>query len=193
MNRTEWGAICGTLEACWPQRPIRDDAAALWYGDLNDLSAETVNAAVLALYRAGREFMPNGAQIRAEVAGQTVGSLPFREAWNLLLDGIRAKGSHNPAAVVAYIHDRNPVVAVWAAQADIRGVGMSTEGDTTVYAQCRQHYENVMAREQRRITHGGLPSATVPELAPGSTSSQPKPAGAAIGELVASLAPGSDS
>ena len=186
MTRSEWATLCRLLEGCWPQREIRDDAAALWFADLTEFDAEVVKGAILALYRSGREFMPNGAQIRAEVAQQTIDAPPFREAWNLLLAAISAKGSHRPGEVVAWLTGRSPAVAEWAARSDIREIGQSADGDTTVYAQARQHYESVVRRQHRAVTHGGLPPAVVPELRPAAA---PRPAGGAIGELVADLAP----
>lgn len=187
MTRVEFAEILALLEACWPGRPVRDDAAALWFDDLHQFDAPIVKAAVLALYRVGREFMPNGAQIREEVARQTIDAPPFREAWDLMLAGIRHRGSHNPDRVIEWIAERSATVADWAARCDIREIGMSRDGDTTVYAQYRQHYETSIRRQERTVTHGDLPSAAAPHLA--ARSSAPRSAGSAVAELVAGLCP----
>lgn len=186
MTRAEWAEVMQRYAANWPRHPLPDASAAKFYGDLAGYDQATVIAAIEALFRAGREFPPTSAHILAEMAVQTVDAPPFREAWDLLLRGIQAYGSRNTDRVLSYVAERSPMVAEWAARTNLREIGDSNEGDTTVYAQHRAHYENVVQRAQRALTHGGLPTAVVSQLRPGSG---PRPAGEAIGQLAASLAP----
>lgn len=187
MTRAEWAVVMQRFAANWPRHPLPDLSAAKFYDDLKGYDAKVVTAAVEALFRAGREFPPTSAHVLDEIAAQTVDAPPFREAWNLLLDGIRRHGCMNAEAVVQHVASHAPVVAEWAARCDIREIGMSQEGDTTVYAQHRQHYETTVARARRAVTHLGLPAATVPELRPGTRGL--RRTGAAVGELVARLEP----
>jgi hypothetical protein len=167
--------------ANWPRHPLPDMSAAKFYDDLKHLDAQTVTAAVESLFRSGREFPPTSAHILAEIAEQTVQAPPFREAWELLLQAIRRCGSNQPELVVQWLAARNPAVADWAGRCDIRLIGLSDEGDTTMYAQARQHYENVVRHQQRALTHAGLPPATVHQGL--------RPAGSAVAELTAALTP----
>ena len=64
MNSDEWDEITVAILACWPNKEIPERSFDLWFRDLSEFEAEQVEAAVLALYRDGREWAPNGAQIR---------------------------------------------------------------------------------------------------------------------------------
>lgn len=187
MTRQEFTEILALMEACWPHRPVRNDTAAVWFTDLADLDVETVRAAVLAVYRAGREFMPNGAQVRAEVGEQTLAAPSFGEAWLMITRAIQSYGSRNEARVVEALTEKHPAVAELAAQIGLRELGMAPEGDTTGHAQARERYAVILRKRQREFTHTGLPSAAAPELR--EPKRAPVQIGAAMSDLVADLNP----
>lgn len=186
MTRSEWSQIVQTIEACWPHREVRDDAAALWFGDLAEFDADTVHAAVMALYRSGREFMPNGAQIRAEIADQTIDAPEFGVAWARIIRAIQSYGSNNQTRVLAALE--HPAVRELAELTNIREIGLAAEGDTTLHAQARERYRAITSRHKQTVTHAGLSSASATGLR-GEEGRAPRQIGAAMTELVEGLKP----
>jgi hypothetical protein len=67
MTRAEWSNVSGEMRLLWPNGKMPQTSVDRWYDDLRSFTKEQVRVAVLALYRSGREWPPNGAQIRAEL------------------------------------------------------------------------------------------------------------------------------
>jgi hypothetical protein len=67
VTRAEWAEICARVAGWWPQRQWPDSSAALYFDDLGDFDQADVLAAVGAVYREGREWPPNGGQVRARL------------------------------------------------------------------------------------------------------------------------------
>jgi hypothetical protein len=72
LTDTDWLTIEARITANWPHQLPPKVALAKWKTDLADLRREQVETAVEALYRDGREFPPNGGQIRAKVVELTI-------------------------------------------------------------------------------------------------------------------------
>ena len=85
MTRSEWMEIAAMMAANWPHRPMPDAALAKYFADLKDFDAADVQAAAEALYRDGREFPPNGAQIRARLLEHDEDAPDFADALRWLL------------------------------------------------------------------------------------------------------------
>lgn len=65
MSKSEWYKLATELQARWPNKEIPQPSIEIWYEDLAHLGADQVRAAIVSLYRDGREWCPNGAQILA--------------------------------------------------------------------------------------------------------------------------------
>jgi hypothetical protein len=187
MTPDEWIEIVRRIQANWPQQTIPRVSLAKWYDDLKALPADTVAAAVESLYRQGREWPPNGAQILAEIADQTLDAPEFGAAWQMIHRAIQSYGSANHAKVVAALQAKHPAVAELAAQVNVRDIGLADAGDTTLHAQARERYTSIVRAHRRTLTHHGLPSASAPQLR--VHQSAPRPIGDVMTELVAGLKP----
>lgn len=79
MTASEWIEIAAAIRDRWPAAALPEGTIRQWGADLEDLPGAQVAAALDALYRDGREFPPNGGQIRAKVIELDVAAPEFAE------------------------------------------------------------------------------------------------------------------
>jgi len=72
--------------ALWPNKEIPEKSFELWFNDLSEFEGEQVEAAVLAIYRDGREWMPNGAQVRNKLLELRTVGLGWGRAYQLAVE-----------------------------------------------------------------------------------------------------------
>jgi hypothetical protein len=156
MSKSEWYQIATELQARWPNREIPDESIELWFLDLEQLPAEQVRVGILALYRDGREWCPNGAQILGKVSELHRDDADYGEAWKLAR---RASKKADPKEALAWLRERSPAAA--EAVQEISGPQLSYQlaDEATVRAQFRDIYRAVVASRKRDDVYAGLLSA----------------------------------
>lgn len=170
MNGHEWRAICAEIIAGWPQAADYDDATfAVWGSDVAELDAPTVRAALTAIRRQGREFPPNGGQLRVkalELAGGTPAVDPDR-AFSLVNEAIRRHGGEFGAeAREAWLLERDPIAAEVARVVGwdyLRGTGPDDYHEPSVRRAFRESYEAEHRREGTRRQVAELGVGTAPK------------------------------
>lgn len=156
MTDQEWSGIIAVLTANWPHHLPPQSALAKWRRDVDHLPAEQVLTAVEALYRDGREFPPNGAQILAKVSELGRDDPDHGEAWRLVYDAL-AKHVPNWQAFYAALP---PAVAEAARRFGFESqAGFLKSEEATVRAQFRNIYKAVCEERRRDDGYAGLPSA----------------------------------
>lgn len=84
MTDREWARVTALILTNWPNSTPPEAALEKWRRDLADLPAAQVEAGVEALAADGREFCPNGFQIRAKVTELALDAPDWQEAAHLL-------------------------------------------------------------------------------------------------------------
>jgi hypothetical protein len=157
MTRSEWIEIVAEMRVRWPHSEIPKQSIALWFDDLAQLPAEQVRVAAQALYRDGREFVPNSGQILAKVGELGRDDVDHGEAWRLVNDALWKHAPYDWDAFYAAL----PAPVAEAA----RRYGFETQGgylkaeEGTVRAQFRDIYRAVVAEGKRDDAYAGLPHA----------------------------------
>ena len=160
MTRAEWLKLAVELQARWPNRELTDESLAIWFEDLSHLPAEQVRTGILALYRDGREWCPNGAQILAKVSELGRDDPDHGEAWRMVNEALWKHAPYNWTAFYAYLAERSPAVAEAARRYGFEtqnGYLKSEEG--TVRAQFREIFKAVCRERQHDSAYVGLPNA----------------------------------
>lgn len=153
MIKSEWFKIIAVLQARWPQRPIPTESAEVWFSDLEEYQAEDVAAAAEALYRDGREFAPNGAQIRNKLLELRSEPMDHSQAYALAMEAAR-KGVD---AGLDWLREQSPIAAQAAEAYGWWGFcknGTIDEG--TRRAHFRDVFKNLAAREERDQRYMGI-------------------------------------
>lgn len=156
MTRSEWFRQVAILQARWPHKPIPEQTAEIWFHDLADIPVEQVEAAILALYREGREWPPNGAQVRAKVAELGQDRRDHGAAYELVLRAARTKGF---AAGLDWLREQDRLVALAAERFPWREFCLEPLEDGTRRAQFRDIYKLAAAEDARDAAYAGLPAA----------------------------------
>jgi len=157
MTRSEWIGVVRQMDANWPHSKIPEMSIAKWFDDCKHLPAEQVGVAVETAYRDGEKFPPNGAQILARVSELGRDDPDHGEAW-LLLN--KALMKHGVTDWPAFYECLPPSVSVAA-----RRMRFETQGgylkaeESTVRAQFREMYKNVLTERRRDDAYAGLPDA----------------------------------
>lgn len=157
MTEPEWDQLAIRLQAYWPNRPIPDESIDLWFHDLAEFPGDQVAAAITALYRDGREWCPNGAQIRLKAIGLSRPERDWGEAWRLVN---HAAGKYGAAEGLRWLENKDPVTAD-----AIRRYGWDqfcTDGETpegTRRAQFRDIFEEVAGSAERHERYRGIEPA----------------------------------
>jgi hypothetical protein len=156
MTEVEWMEVATEMQARWPQRELPEESLGIWFTDLRDLDAEEVRAGMLALYADGREWCPNGGQIRFKVSELKRDDPDYGEAWKLAR---KASMKGNDEEGRKWLEDRSPA----AAEAVRRMCGgylqYNLDEEGTARAQFRQIFENVVAERARDDAYAGIPNA----------------------------------
>lgn len=158
MKRSEWAKEVAKLQARWPRQPISPESAAIWFEDLAEFPAEQVNAAVTALYRDGREWAPNGAQIRIKLLELHTDVQDWGEAYETTMTAIRDHGGFY--AGLDWLRKESPLAAEAAERYGWES--LCRDGDTsdgTRRAQYREIFQGVAKRAERDRRYDGIPDA----------------------------------
>jgi hypothetical protein len=172
VTKAEWYKLATELQARWPNREIPDESVEIWFADLAHLQAEQVQAAIMALYRDGLDWCPNGAKILGKLSELDRDDPEVGEAWSLAR---RASRKADPREAFAWLRERSPAAA--EAVQEISGFQLSylLADEATVRAQFRDIYKSVRSRRKRDDVYAGLPSAGLRGLERG-----PRKLGAAV-------------
>jgi hypothetical protein len=157
MSRSDWYKLATELQARWPNREIPEESIEIWFGDVSHLPADQVRAGILALYRDGREWCPNGAQILTKVSELDRDEVDHGKAWELMN---KALLKHGVSDWIAFYECLPPAVSEAARRMrfEMQGGYLKAE-ESTIRAQFRDIYKNVVAERKRDDAYAGLPSA----------------------------------
>lgn len=157
MTQAEWAKLAVELQARWPNRELTDESLAIWFADLEHLPAEQVRVAIIALYRDGREWCPNGAQILAKVSELDRNDPDYGEAWRLVNAALMQHGVYDWPA---FYEALPPAVSEAARRMnfELQGGYLKAE-ESTVRAQFRDIYRAVVDERRRDDAYAGLPNA----------------------------------
>lgn len=174
MNEREWSGVVAVMTANWPHQLPPKESLAKWGRDLAEFPADQVLTTVEVLYREGREFPPNGAQIRAKLVDLASDELDWSEAWELVREAGRkfGLGGRCPEAL-EWIEQQSLPTAIAAKRMGVREVTAYTiENESTARAQFRDTYREVVHRKRAGELYAGLPSAGLARLEGGERTSQ---------------------
>lgn len=160
MKKSEWYGIAVELQARWSNKSIPKESIEIWYTDLAHLPADQVTAAIRALYRDGREWVPNGGQILAKVAelSQEEGTADWAQAWEIVK---KAMLKSDP---MAFVQAQNPVAATVLGHFGGNQFSYMLDDEAIVRAQFRMAYENELDRQHKAQVYEGIPDAGLPGL-----------------------------
>lgn len=168
MTTREWDAVVAVFTANWPHNLPPEMALEKWFHDLEHLPAETVLASVEALYRDGREFPPNGAQILAKASELERSDPDWSRAWELANEAALRFGfhrEHRQTEAIEWLRERSP-----AAAETVRRFGHDSfalrqiDNEGTDRAQFRQIFEAVVRERRREDTYAVLPGLSTKEV-----------------------------
>lgn len=152
MNGHDWNGIVAVMTANWPHSLPPDEALAKWGQDLADEDAKDVLLAVEVLYRDGREFPPNGAQIAQQIGELRRGDPDPGLAWAIAKDERPFSLIHEREEAMAWIDQRSPAVAEAVRRFGVDELAQVTADQVgTARAQFRRVYEGVL--NDRRQGH----------------------------------------
>jgi hypothetical protein len=156
MQRSEWIEALALMRVNWPHVALDEQVAAKWFRDLERHPGDQVKVAIEALYRDGREFPPNGAQILAKLFELGRDEIDHGEAWKLAK---QAAIKADPKEASAWLEEQSPLAA--EAVRRISGAQLSylNEDEATVRAQFRDIFKNLVEGQRRDDAYAGLPSA----------------------------------
>lgn len=176
MNRDEWDELTVAILAYWPHKAIPDASFELWFRDLTEFPAGQVKAGIEALYRDGREWAPNGAQIRLKVLDLATDQLDHGAAYELAMKAAGPMGGFT--AGLDWLRQQNPVVAATVEHYGWRDFCLSDTPDATRRAQFRDIYRETAGSAERSDRYRGIQPAGLKALE--RANDQP----ARFGELV---------
>ncbi len=161
MTLEEWEEIQVGMLAYWPNRSVSAESFRLWFADLEEFPAEQVGAAIRALGRDGREWIPTGGQIREKVL-ELQGPVPdYSEAYELALRAAGEGGGFHHG--LDWLEERSPLAAAAVRQFGWREFCHGEIGPTQ-RAQFRDVFKAVAERAVRAERYRGLEAAGLPGL-----------------------------
>lgn len=169
MTRSEWLKQVAVLTLRWPNWTSKltdeqvDQTVELWFHDLEEFDAEAVGSAIAALYRDGREWAPNGAQIRNKLLELRNDNDGWSQAYGLALEAATSHGGAEYGGF-SWLEKQDPLTARAAAQYGWRDFCLSEASDTSRRAQFRDIYLEVKGSVDRKARYAGLPSAGLKAL-----------------------------
>jgi hypothetical protein len=159
MKPYEWLEAVALMRLNWPHASIADEVVAKWFTDVQEIEGDQVKVAIEALYRDGREFPPNGAQIRDKVItlSDPQGEIEHGEAWNLAK---KASLKGDEKAAYEWLEEQCPAAALTVRRL-CGGITLTYQVDDepTVRAQFRDIYRGILAARRRDARYAGLPTA----------------------------------
>lgn len=177
MTADEWDEITVEILGRWPNREIPEQSFELWFTDLSEFDGEQVLAAVIALYRDGREWAPNGAQIRNKLIELRAPG-GWAQAYELAMEAARSHGGFEYGGL-SWLREKDELAARTAEAYGWRDFCRSeTTADGTRRAQFRDMWTELAASAERHDRYRGLPSAGLKVI---ERANEPR----RIGEMVA--------
>lgn len=166
MTPDEWNRVVALLTVNWPHQLPPDEALEKWGRDLAEEPIAEVLIAVETLYRDGREFAPNGAQILAKLAELRRADPDPGEAWAIVTSPANPHHLYyDPEPWLRWVGDRSEAVAEAARRFGLESFALRQTSDETVSrAQFRRIYEGVLADRKRTDVRQGL-EASIRRLA----------------------------
>lgn len=168
MTRQEVIDLVQQMRARWPHSEIPDATIAVLFQDLHEVDREQAMAAMLALYREGREYAPNGAQIRAKLSELERDDPDIGEAWRLVHQANLKWGlhrEHGQEKALQWLESQSVAVAAAVRRYGADALGsydLANEG--TVRAQFRDTYRAVVRERQHDAAYAGLPEVGLRRL-----------------------------
>lgn len=164
MNEREWLEQLAILQLRWPQSKITDESADLWFLDLSEFEGEQVEAAITALYRDGREWAPNGAQIRNKLLELRAGDQSWARAYELAMDAARSHGGYEYGGL-SWLRGQDELAARTVETYDWESFCRSeATADGTRRAQFRDIYNELAGSAARHERYRGIPSGGLKAL-----------------------------
>lgn len=176
MKRSEWIEAVALMRLNWPHVAVDEKVAEKWYTDLKHLPGEQVKVAIETLYRDGREFPPNGAQILGRITELGRDEIDHGEAWRL---ATRAALKADPKEAARWLEERSPAAAEAVRRISGPYLSYPTKEEATVRAQFRDIYHNIVKAQRRDDLYAGLPGAGLRGLERG-----PRKLGDALGRAL---------
>ena len=153
MTQDQWDYLTVKVQAYWPNKAIPDESFDLWFADLGEFEAEHVEAAIIALYRDGKEWAPNGAQIRNKLIDLRTEAIDHGTAYELTMTAA-GKGY---AVGLEWLREQSPLAADAAETYGWREFCQNGDIDPgTRRAQFRDIFKNVAARDERDQRYAGI-------------------------------------
>lgn len=165
MTRSEWLKLAAVIQARWPNREISQESWGIWFEDLEPFPAGQVNAAVTALYRDGREWCPNGAQIRLKVLELGTGSRDWGKAYELTMRAASEKGFERG---LGWLEEQDPAAADTAKRYGWRDFCQGETDPGTRRAQYRDLFKEVAQSAERHDRYQGIEPAGLKVLEQGN-------------------------
>jgi hypothetical protein len=168
VTRGDWNTLVAEIVAYWPAIDLSDATVNAWFRDVQDLDAGEVAVALAAFARDGREFPPNGGQIRAKAKSlATREELDHGAAWRLAMDAVTRFGSYREDEALMWLAERSVICAEAVRRFGFRDLCMHEIGDVaTVRAQFREIFRAVRAAAERDERYSGLPGVRQKRLQP---------------------------
>lgn len=157
MTRDQWDELTVVILGWWPNKAIPDASFELWFQDLAEFPADQVHAAIKALYYDGREWAPNGAQIRLKVIELGIPARDWGKAYELTMEAAGAGGG--AATGLAWLEARDPVAADAARRYGWNDFCLSDTPDSTRRAQYRDLFKEVSASAERHDRYSSIEPA----------------------------------
>ena len=182
MTRDQAIELVQEMRARWPHSEIPDAALAVLFHDLRHVDAGQARVAMLALYREGREFAPNGAQILAKLSELDRDDPDHGEAWGLVHQANLKWGlhrEHGQDRALAWLEQRSPAVAEAVRRFGPDALATyNTADEGTVRAQFRDIYKAVVRERAHDAAYQGLPDVPLRRL-----QRLPRPLGEVVKEI----------
>lgn len=158
MTAADWERVKALLFVNWPHQLPPEEALAKWGRDLAEEPVAEVLVAVETLYREGREFPPNGAQILAKLAELKRDDPDPGEAWAIVTSTANPHHLHyEQARWLEWVAERSEAAAEAARRFGLESFALRQVADeTTTRAQFRRIYEGVLADRRRTDVRQGL-------------------------------------
>lgn len=157
MKKSDWLKQVAVLQLRWPNPPIKPETAELWFMDLEEFDVEQVEASIVALYRDGREFAPNGAQIRNKLLELRTDAPDFGAAYKLTMEAAGPGGGFNNG--LSWLREQSPMAADAAERYGWREFCLEDTPDGTRRAQYRDIFLSLARRAERDERYVGIESA----------------------------------
>lgn len=145
MNKHDFAVWVSALQTYYPRFNLlpNKEAIELWYTELNDISFETLSAALRKWVNTER-WPPSIAEIRALCADITQGKAPdWGEAWRETMRAVGRYGYMQESAAMAALPPLTRKAVSFIGWQDI----CASESPEILRAQFRQIYESVARRE----------------------------------------------